>query len=78
MRPTLGYLSRLKRRMVECSFRPDDPLLIAVCKAEAGIHELHITTHYLSCGNVVGRQSPQPSDQAERNRNQGHGEQQGS
>ena len=54
----LGYLNRLKKRMTFRGFPPDDELLIAVCKAEMAMHELHVATHYLVCGDVTGRQQP--------------------
>jgi hypothetical protein len=52
----LGYLGRLKRRMVRRGFPNDDPLLAAVVKAEDAMHALHIETHYLACGDKAGRQ----------------------
>jgi hypothetical protein len=55
LHPMLGYLSRLKRRMVQRGFLSDDPLLDAVVQAENAVHALHVQTHYLSCGVVVGR-----------------------
>jgi hypothetical protein len=55
LQPMLRYLSRLKKRMVFRGFLPDDELLQAVGKAEMAMHELHVTTHYLSCGDVVLR-----------------------
>ena len=53
--PMLGYLGRLKRRMVRKGFLSDDPLLAAVCKAEDAMHARHVKMHYLSCGEVTGR-----------------------
>jgi hypothetical protein len=53
--PMLGYLNRLKKRMNNKGFPPDDELLRAVCKAEMAMHELHVATHYLACGDVTGR-----------------------
>lgn len=55
LRPMLRYLARLKRRMTYRGFPPDDPLLIAVGRAENAMHELSVDVHYLSCGDVVGR-----------------------
>ena len=52
----LNYLGRLKRRMVQRGFLSGDPLLEAVVQAENAVHALHVQTHYLSCGEVVGRQ----------------------
>jgi hypothetical protein len=53
--PLLGYLNRLKKRMVNRGFMPDDELLQAVCRAEMAMHELNVATHYLACGDSVGR-----------------------
>lgn len=55
LHPMLGYLGRLKRRMVRRGFLSDDPLLAAVCRAEDAMHALHVETHYLACGDSVGR-----------------------
>ena len=38
----LGYLTKLKRRMVFKGFRPDDPLLGRVVEAEAAMHSLSV------------------------------------
>ena len=70
LRPMLGYLGRLKRRMVQRGFLSDDPLLSAVVRAEDAVHALHIQLHYLSCGDVVGRSSPTDTDKPERGRNE--------
>jgi hypothetical protein len=53
--PMLGYLNRLKRRMVRRGFPPDDPLLVAARRAEDALHALHVEAHYLACGDVTGR-----------------------
>jgi hypothetical protein len=55
LQPMLGYLNRLKKRMHRKGFPSDDRLLVAVCRAEDAIHALHVETHYLSCGDVTGR-----------------------
>jgi hypothetical protein len=55
LQPMLGYLNRLKHRMVRKGFPPDDPLLLAARKAEDAMHALHVETHYLACGDVTGR-----------------------
>jgi hypothetical protein len=54
LQPMLGYLNRLKKRMVSKGFPPDDPLLAAVCHAENAVHELCVEVHYLACGDSVG------------------------
>lgn len=56
LHPMLGYLGRLKKRMVRRGFLNDDPLLAAVCRAEDAMHALHVETHYLACGDSVGRE----------------------
>jgi hypothetical protein len=56
LRPMLAYLGKLKRRMVQRGFLNEDPLLAGVVKAENELHALHVEVHYLSCGDVVGRQ----------------------
>jgi hypothetical protein len=63
LRPMLNYLGRLKRRMVQRGFLSGDPLLEAVVQAENAVHALHVQTHYLSCGDVVGRVRKSSSDQ---------------
>jgi hypothetical protein len=55
LQPMLGYLNRLKHRMRRRGFLNDDPLLAAVCQAEEAMHALHVQTHYLTCGDSVGR-----------------------
>ena len=61
--PMLGYLNRLKKRMARRGFPPDDPLLIEVCRAEDAMHELHVSVHYLSCGESLLGPLVQPHDQ---------------
>jgi hypothetical protein len=55
MQPMLGYLGRLKKRMVRRGFQADDPLFTAVVQAEDAKHALHVEGHYLACGDVTGR-----------------------
>jgi hypothetical protein len=62
LQPMLGYLNRLKKRMANKGFPPNDQLLIAVCKAEMAMHELQVATHYLACGEVTGRKHPRDSE----------------
>src|SRR3954471_11915618 len=61
LRPMLGYLAKLKRRMVQRGFLTGDPLLDAVVNAEDAVHALHVQVHYLSCGDVVGRRRSSPT-----------------
>jgi hypothetical protein len=53
LQPMLGYLNRLKKRMIYRGFISDDQLLQAVCRAEMAMHELHVATHYLACGDTA-------------------------
>jgi len=56
LQPMLGYLGRLKRRMIRRGFLNDDPLLAAVVRAEDAMHALHVEVHYLGCESGVGRE----------------------
>jgi hypothetical protein len=48
LQPLLGYLNRLNKRIVRRGFPADDPLLVAVPRAECATHDLaHSGT--LSC-----------------------------
>jgi hypothetical protein len=53
LQPMLGYLTRLRKRMARRGFQQDDELLQAVQKAEMAMHELHVATHYLACGDTA-------------------------
>ena len=48
LRPALGYLSRLKRRMEVTGFPPDDELYVLTVKAQQLMQELLMELHYLS------------------------------
>jgi hypothetical protein len=63
--PMLGYLTRLKRRMVRRGFPLDDPLLNAVLRAEGAVHDLHVAMHYLTCAEQTGGLPRQSDDEAE-------------
>jgi hypothetical protein len=58
IRPMLGYLNRLKRRMEKRRFPSDDKLFQTVLRAYDAIHELNVHVHYLSCESGVGRTAP--------------------
>jgi hypothetical protein len=58
IRPMLGYLNRLKRRMEKRRFPADDKLFQTVLRAYDAIHELNVHVHYLSCESGVGRAVP--------------------
>jgi hypothetical protein len=49
----LGYLRRLKRRMVRRGFLNGDPLLDSVVRAENAMHALIVEVHYLCVGKAV-------------------------
>ncbi len=55
LRPMLGYLNRLHRRMEKVGFLSDDPSLKLVTDARDAMHELTIDLHYESCRHQVGR-----------------------
>jgi hypothetical protein len=56
LQPTLGFLHRLRDRMLKAGFLPDDPLFVRVCRAYDALHRLFIDLHYLSCDGT-GRPS---------------------
>ena len=55
VRPHLGYLHRLRRRMEQVGFPANDKLLGLVARAEDAAQALFIELHYASCGHGVGR-----------------------
>jgi hypothetical protein len=63
VQPSLGYLYRLRDRMVKTGFPPNDPLLKLVENAYDSVHRLFIELHYLSCDGV-GRPSGDKSKEA--------------
>src|SRR5258708_4965266 len=54
IKPHLNYLSRLRGRMVEIGFLPDDPVFAAVVKAHDAADELFMALHYAGCGGGSG------------------------
>jgi hypothetical protein len=54
VQPSLGYLYRLRERMVKTGFPPGDPLLKLMDQAYDSMHRLFIELHYLSCDGVGG------------------------
>ena len=46
--PATNYLIRLRRRMEQRGFPPDEPLYREVCAAYDAIHRLGMSMHYLS------------------------------
>ena len=59
LQPTVGYLSRLQRRMELTGFPPDDPLYVATVRARRAAQSLLVDLHYLSCESGVGRKAPE-------------------
>jgi hypothetical protein len=53
--PGLRYLARLRSRMEQAGFLPDDPLFRLVSKAYDAVHALSVHMHYRSCKSGVGR-----------------------
>jgi hypothetical protein len=55
LRPMLGYLNRLLKRMEKTGFPPDDRLLKLTVEARNALHELTVAVHYASCPGKMGR-----------------------
>jgi len=55
--PSVGYLHRLKSRMLKVGFIQDDLLYQLVSQAYDTIQVLSMQLHYLSCKSGVGRPS---------------------
>jgi len=53
----VGYLSRLKARMLKVGFTQDDLLYQLVSQSYYAIQALSMQFHYLSCKSGVGRPS---------------------
>ena len=52
--PMLRYLGKLRRRMEQVGFVPNDKLYRRVSDAYNAMHSLCVTLHYLSCEHGVG------------------------
>ena len=63
IQPSLGYLFRLRERMVKKGFPPNDPLKALVDRAYDSMHRLFVELHYLSCDGA-GRPSKSDSKRA--------------
>ena len=57
IQPSVGYLSRLKARMLKVGFTQDDLLYQLVSQSYDTIQALFMQLHYLSCKSGVGRPS---------------------
>jgi len=55
LRPTLGYLFKLRERMPKCGFPENDKLYQLTMKSYEVLHQLYVETHYLSCKSGVGK-----------------------
>ena len=55
LRPSLGYLSRLKTRMERRGFSVHDKMFALVLKSHAAMQELVMEIHYLACDSGVAR-----------------------
>jgi hypothetical protein len=55
IRPSLAFLGRLRHRMEQRGFPPEDELYRSVAKAYLAMQELHVRLHYQSCEHGVGR-----------------------
>lgn len=53
----LAYAARLRRRLEQLRFPPDDPLMASTTHAYHALHELHVRLHYLGCRHGVGETS---------------------
>jgi hypothetical protein len=53
--PTVNLLNRLERRMTRLGFPPNDPLYLAVVKAQSAARDLYQAVRRLSCASGVGR-----------------------
>lgn len=49
IRPSLAYVVRLRRRMEQLGFPPDDVLYRAAARAHDAMQELHVRAHYCAC-----------------------------
>ena len=60
--PPTNYLVRLRRRMNELAFPPNDPLFELVCTAYESLNRLWNHAHTLSCAAVYGPPRPKEDD----------------
>ena len=64
--PAVNLLNQLERRMTRLGFLADDPLYVAIVKAQTAAQELYIQVHYLGCSSGVGRPRPVGRDRGAR------------
>ena len=58
--PTVRFLFLARERMQNLHFAHDDPLCLAVCKAQDAMYALRIHLHYASCERGVGEPPAKP------------------
>lgn len=61
--PGANYLVRLRGRMVQAGFSPQDPIFKLVEKAQEAMQDLCMAVHYETCENGVGR-APNSKDES--------------
>ena len=55
IRRYLDYVGRVRRRMEQLGFPPDDSLYRAASRAHDALQELHVRAHYCSCTSGVAK-----------------------
>jgi hypothetical protein len=58
LRPTLGYLTRLAKRMHAERFPEVDQLRLLTIEARNALRSLTMSVHYLSCRDSTGQPRP--------------------
>jgi hypothetical protein len=53
--PTLVFFSKVKKRLSDRGYTPDDPLYREVSECYNAVHHLRVSAHYLSCRSGVGK-----------------------
>jgi hypothetical protein len=59
---SLNYLGRLRKRMDQLGFPPNDELYKLAVAAWDRLHHLSVHVHYMSCGVSGGGPSPRAHD----------------
>jgi hypothetical protein len=55
LRRSLDYVGRVRRRMEQLGFPPDDSLYRAASRAHDALQEFHVRAHYCSCTSGVAK-----------------------